>query len=76
METSKELKKRLLSPTPKFWKSVQKIGIFVGGLGLIMVAPPIGLAAVGGYLITAGSVIGVLSQLTVENGDNLENQEK
>jgi hypothetical protein len=72
MKTASEVKKRWSSPTPKFWKSVQKIGIFVGGLGLIMVAPPIGLAAAGTYLITAGSVIGVLSQLTVENSDNLE----
>ena len=76
MKTSKELKKRWKAPTPKFWKSVQKIGIFVGSLGLIIVAPPIGLAAAGSYLITAGSVIGVLSQLTVENSDNLENQDK
>ena len=72
MKTAREVKKRWSAPTPKFWKSVQKIGIFVGGLGLIMVAPPIGLAAAGSYLITAGSVIGVLSQLTVENSDNLE----
>jgi hypothetical protein len=71
-----KIAKRWSEPTPKFWKSVQKIGIFVGSLGLIMVAPPIGLAAAGSYLITAGSVIGVLSQLTVENSDNLENQDK
>jgi hypothetical protein len=72
MKTTRELKKRWSAPTPKFWKKVQKIGIFVGGLGVILVAPPIGLAAAGGYLITAGSIIGALSQLTVENSDNLE----
>jgi hypothetical protein len=72
MKTAREVKKRWLAPTPKFWKSVQRIGIFVGGLGLIMVAPPIGLATAGGYLIATGSVIGALSQLTVENSDNLE----
>jgi len=73
METAKEVKKRWLSPTPKFWKKVQKFGIFVGGLGLVIAAPPIGLATVGGYLVATGSVIGVLSQLTVEDSINLEN---
>ena len=74
MKTAREVKKRWLSPTPKFWKSVQRIGIFVGGLGLVVAAPPVGLAVLGSYMITAGSVIGILSQLTVENSDNLENQ--
>ena len=63
MKTAREVKKRWLSPTPKFWKSVQRIGIFVGGLGLVVAAPPVGLA-----------VLGILSQLTVENSTNLENQ--
>jgi hypothetical protein len=55
--------------TPQFWKRVQRIGITIGGLGAILVAPPIGLTVVGGYLITAGSIIGVLSQLTVEDNE-------
>jgi hypothetical protein len=59
---------RFKAPTPNFWKRVQRIGITIGSLGAILIAPPIGLSVVGGYLITAGSVIGVLSQLTVENG--------
>jgi len=63
-----KIKERLKAPTPKFWKRVQRIGITIGGLGAILIAPPIGLSVVGGYLITAGSVIGVLSQLTVEDG--------
>jgi hypothetical protein len=62
------IKQRFKAPTPNFWKRVQAIGITIGGLGAILIAPPIGLSVVGGYLITAGSVIGVLSQLTVENG--------
>ena len=76
MKTVREVKKRWSAPTPKFWKDVQKIGIFVGGLGLVFIAPPFGMAALGGYFIATGSVIGVLSQLTVENSDNLENKEK
>jgi hypothetical protein len=63
-----KIKERLKAPTPNFWKRVQAIGITIGGLGAILVAPPVGLTVVGGYLITAGSVIGVLSQLTVEDG--------
>jgi hypothetical protein len=59
---------RLKAPTPKFWQKVQRLGITIGGLGAILIAPPIGLSLVGGYLITAGSVIGVLSQLTIEDG--------
>ena len=59
---------RFKAPTPKFWKKVQKVGITIGSLGAILIAPPIGLSVVGGYLITAGSIIGVLSQLTIEDG--------
>jgi uncharacterized membrane protein len=61
------LKDRWNTPTPKFWKRIQAIGITIGSVGLILVAPPIGLAVAGGYLITAGSIIGVLSQLTVKD---------
>ena len=65
------LKKRWNAPTPKFWKKVRAIGITIGSLGAILAAPPIGLTAVGSYLITAGSIAGVLSQLTVQdNGEN------
>jgi hypothetical protein len=59
---------RFKAPTPKFWKRIKRVGITIGGLGAILIAPPIGLSLVGGYLITAGSVIGVLSQLTIEDG--------
>lgn len=62
------IKERFNAPTPKFWIKAQKVGIAIGSLGAILVAPPIGLSVVGGYLITAGSIIGVLSQLTIEDG--------
>lgn len=67
-----ELKKRWSSPTPDFWKKVQKIGVTIGSLGVILVAPPIGLSVAGGYLIATGSVIGLLSQLTIK--DNATNK--
>lgn len=64
-----DLKKRWNSPTPKFWKKVQEIGVMIGSLGLILATPPIGLSFIGGYMITAGSIVGVLSQLTIEGND-------
>lgn len=65
-----KLKDRWNAPTPEFWKKVQKIGITIGSLGLILVAPPIGLSVAGAYLITAGSIVGVLSQLTIKDNGN------
>ena len=62
-----ELKRRWNAPTPEFWKKVQNIGVVLAGLGAIVVAPPIGLPVLGGYLITGGSIIGVLSQLTIKD---------
>jgi hypothetical protein len=60
------IKERWNAKTPIFWKKFQRVGITIGSLGAILIAPPIGLSVVGGYLITAGSVIGVISQLTTE----------
>jgi ABC-type xylose transport system permease subunit len=66
-----ELKKRWKAKTPKFWKTVQKIGLAAGAVGAVLVAAPIALPAaivtVSGYLVTAGTVTAVLSQLTVED---------
>ena len=62
----KKLINRWNSPTPTFWLKVQKIGIVAGSLGVVLIAPPFGMAAIGGYLIASGSVIGVLSQLTIK----------
>ena len=66
------LKERWNSPTPEFWKKVQSIGVVLGGIGIVFVAPPLGLATLGSYFITAGSIIGVLSQLTTK--DNATNK--
>ena len=54
------------SPTPTFWLKVQKIGIVAGSLGVVLIAPPFGMAVFGGYLIASGSIISVLSQLTIK----------
>jgi hypothetical protein len=61
-----ELKKRWNAPTPKFWQKVKKFGIAIGTLGGILVTIPASVL-VAPYLITAGSVIAVLSQLTVDD---------
>ena len=62
----KKLINRWNSPTPTFWLKVQKIGIVAGSLGVVLIAPPFGMAAIGGYLISSGSIISVLSQLTIK----------
>lgn len=62
----KRLINRWNSPTPTFWLKVQKIGIVAGSLGVVLIAPPFGMAAIGGYLIASGSIISVLSQLTIK----------
>ena len=66
MEVLRNLKNRWNAPTPNFWKKVQSVGIVVGGLGAVFIAPPFGLTLVGGYMVAVGSVAGVLSQLTID----------
>ena len=61
-----ELKKRGNAPTPKFWQKVKKFGIAIGTLGGILITIPATIV-VAPYLITAGGVIAVLSQLTVDD---------
>lgn len=70
-----ELVKRWKSETPSFWKKVQKIGLIAGGLGAAIIAAPIALPAtiisVGGYLTLAGSITATLSQLTVDDREDI-----
>lgn len=71
----KEIKNRWNAPTPKFWKKVQKIGIVAAGIATVIATAPVSLPAVivtaGGYFAVAGSTIAIISQLTVENSDNI-----
>ena len=66
----KTIKKRWNAKTPNFWKKVQTIGLSLAGISsVILTAPvslPVGVVTLAGYLATAGGVIGVLSQLTIE----------
>lgn len=67
----KELITRLSSPTPSFWKKIQKIGIILGTIsGVIATAPislPAGIVTAAGYLTVASGSIAAISQLTVED---------
>lgn len=73
------LMNRWNSKTPKFWKTVQKIGLAAGAIGAVLIAAPVALPAavvtVGGYLVTAGSITAALSQLTVEDTKELDEKE-
>jgi ABC-type xylose transport system permease subunit len=68
------LKQRWNAKTPKFWKKVQTIGLSLAGISsVILTAPvslPVGIVTLAGYLATAGGVVGVISQLTIEGNDN------
>lgn len=63
--------KRLLSPTPKFFKVLRNIGLSLAAIGGTILAAPIALPIVissfGGYLTVAGGIITAVSQLTSEN---------
>lgn len=70
------IKKRWIAKTPTFWKKLQKVGLVAGAVGGVLIAAPIALPAtliaLGGYLVTAGGVAAALSQLTVEDKQDLE----
>jgi hypothetical protein len=76
----KNLKDRWNAKTPKFWKRVRNIAITLGAIaGVILTAPvslPAAVITAAGYLATAGTVAATLSQLTVEDGNQLEETNK
>ena len=76
----KELKNRWNAKTPKFWKRVRNIAITLGAVaGVILTAPvslPAAVITAAGYLATAGTVAATLSQLTVEDSNQLEETNK
>jgi hypothetical protein len=62
---------RLLSPTPKFWQGVRRVGVVLGSVGAAMLAAPSTLAAwipvAGGYVVLAGGIVTALASLTCED---------
>lgn len=70
------IKQRITSKTPSFWKKVQKLGIIAGTVGGAILASPVtlpgALISIAGYLVTAGTVTAALSQLTIEDKNETE----
>jgi uncharacterized membrane protein YeiH len=65
------LAERLKSPTPKFFRTLRKIGLSVAAIGGALLAAPVGLpvalVTVAGYLTVAGGVMTAVAQAAVEN---------
>jgi mitochondrial fission protein ELM1 len=65
------LKERVLAPTPKFWKKIQRIGILLTAIGTAVVTAPVALPAAvitaGSYVAFGGGLIAAMSQFTVED---------
>jgi hypothetical protein len=60
---------RANAPTPKFFRKLRTIGITIGAIGTAIIAAPVALPVAvitaAGYLVTVGSVVAAVSQLTV-----------
>ena len=61
---------RVKAPTPPFFAKLRTIGIVVGVVGGALatapVALPVALVSLSTYLITAGTIITTISQITVD----------
>jgi ABC-type xylose transport system permease subunit len=62
---------RVKAPTPKFFKVLRNVGLAVAAAGGAILASPIalpaGIVTLGGYLVAGGSIIGAVSQTTVQD---------
>ncbi len=60
---------RVQAPTPRFFKVLKIIGLSLAAAGTAVITSPVVLPAVivsiAGYCVVAGSMIGAVSQLTV-----------
>lgn len=67
------LKRRWVSPTPKFFKTLRNVGLVIGAVGTAILTAPVTLPAtlvtISGYLVTAGGVATAVSQLTMLHED-------
>jgi ABC-type xylose transport system permease subunit len=65
-----DILERAKAPTPPFFQKLRTIGIVVGVVGGALAAAPVslpaGIVALSGYLITAGTIITTVSQITVD----------
>lgn len=72
----KEILNRLFfSDTPKFFKRLRALGLSISAVGTSLIAIP-GIpekvAAIGGTLIWVGAIVAAVSQLTVDNPEDLK----
>ncbi|MGV0923948.1 hypothetical protein [Empedobacter tilapiae] len=62
---------RFTAPTPKLFQQLRNIGLTLAAIGGIVIAAPVALpttlVTIGGYLTVAGGVISAVSQLTVND---------
>jgi uncharacterized membrane protein HdeD (DUF308 family) len=69
------LVERAKSPTPKFFRVLRSIGLAMLAIcGSVIAAPvalPVAIITVAGYVAVAGGVISAVSQITVDNKENL-----
>lgn len=65
-----QIKKRLSSPTPTFFKKLRNVGLAVTAIAAAIMTAPVALPAliikIAGYLAVAGTTISVASQVTKE----------
>ncbi len=54
------------APPPRNWHAVRVVGVVGGALATAPVSLPASIVALSGYLITAGTIITTVSQITVE----------
>ena len=60
--------KRAKAPTPKFFKVLRNIGLALAAVGgtilAALIALPVVVTSIGGYLAVAGGIVSAVSQLT------------
>lgn len=73
------IKQRVKSKTPKFFRTIRNIGLAVAAIGgSILAAPvalPVVLVKIAGYLTVAGGIASAVSQATTAQDDQLQNNE-
>jgi hypothetical protein len=68
----KNLIRRAKAPTPAFFRKLRNAGLVLAGIASALLTAPVSLpplfGTIAGYLLTAGSIVTAVSQLTVEEG--------
>ena len=65
------IRQRIQSPVPRFFKKVRTIGLILASLSATIMAAPVAIPAlvinIAAYLAVAGTVATAISQVTVNN---------